>query len=80
MAERPHALLDDEQVLKNLQNADHSLVIPASGFDLAPIISSCWNKCDYDRPSFSQLNHLLCQKQQFITQQSEHYQTTNSIK
>lgn len=64
MAERPHSLLDDDQVLSNLRNSEHCLPIPTYASDLIELITSCWQKCDYDRPSFYQLNHSLCQKQQ----------------
>ncbi|CAF1184951.1 unnamed protein product [Rotaria sp. Silwood1] len=78
MAERPHSLLDDEQVLFNLRNSNHCLTIPSYADDLIDLILSCWNKCDYDRPSFYQLNHLLSQKQQqqqqFLTMKSDNYQ------
>jgi len=67
MADRPHSLLDDEQVLKNLQNSNHCLIIPSYAEDLIDLILSCWNKYDYDRPSFSQLYHFLCQKQKLLT-------------
>ncbi|CAF0736080.1 unnamed protein product [Adineta steineri] len=78
MAERPHSLLDDDQVLYNLRNSNHCLSIPSTGLDLIDLISSCWHKCDYDRPSFYQLNHLLCQKQQqLITANSDPYLQTN---
>lgn len=66
MAERPHGLLDDDQVLCNLRNSTHHLLIPSCGLDLVDLISSCWHKCDYERPSFCQLNHILCQRQQEI--------------
>jgi hypothetical protein len=64
MAERPHCLLDDDEVLYNLRNSNHDLLIPSCGTDLIDLISSCWQKYDYDRPSFCHINHLLCQKQQ----------------
>lgn len=64
MAERPHSLLNDDEVLNNLRHSSHRLVIPSSGLNLFELISSCWQKYDVDRPAFSQLNHLLCQKQQ----------------
>jgi hypothetical protein len=78
MAERPHSLLDDDEVLENLRHSNHQLVIPSCGLDLADLIFSCWLKYDYDRPSFSQLNHLLCQKQQqLMSKNTDHYQETN---
>ncbi len=78
MSERPHSLLDDEQVLCNLRNSNHDLTIPSCGLDLIDLISSCWHKCDYDRPSFCQINHLLCQKQQqLMTANSDNYQQIN---
>ena len=64
MAERPHSLLDDDQVLTNLRNSEHCLPIPTYASDLIELITSCWQKYDYDRPSFYQINHSLCQKQQ----------------
>jgi hypothetical protein len=64
MAERPHSLLDDDEVVDNLRHSKHDLVIPSTGLDLVELISSCWLKYDCDRPTFNQLNHLLCQKQQ----------------
>ncbi|CAF1589518.1 unnamed protein product [Adineta ricciae] len=64
MAERPHSLLDDDQVLSNLRNSEHCLPIPTYASNLIELITSCWQKCDYDRPSFYQINHSLCQKQQ----------------
>lgn len=64
MAERPHLLLDDEQVLENLRQGEHHLLIPDCALDLTDLIISCWNKCDYDRPSFAQIQHRFCQKQQ----------------
>jgi hypothetical protein len=76
MAERPHGLLDDDQVLTNLRLDQQSLVVPACAADLTDLITSCWKKCDYDRPSFSQLNHLLCQRQQLMSNHSDHYQPT----
>jgi hypothetical protein len=81
MAERPHSLLDDDEVLCNLRHSKHDLVIPSSGLDLVELISSCWSKYDYDRPTFNQLNHLLCQKQQqqliTTTTNSDNYQPMN---
>ncbi|CAF1306945.1 unnamed protein product [Rotaria sordida] len=78
MAERPHSLLDDNQVLCNLRNSNHYLLIPSCGLDLIDLISSCWHKCDYDRPSFCQINHILCQKQQqLMTKNIDNYQQTN---
>jgi hypothetical protein len=74
MAERPHSLLDDEQVLCNLQDFNHCLNIPSYAGDLTDLIFSCWNKYDYDRPSFYQINHLLNQKQQLLTIKSDDYQ------
>ena len=70
-AERPHGLLDDEEVLLNLRNSVHCLMIPVDAGDLGDVILSCWNRYDYDRPSFSQLNHYFHGKQQFVTRQSE---------
>jgi hypothetical protein len=62
MAERPHGLLDDDEVICNLRNSNHYLLIPSCGLDLSDLISSCWQKCDYDRPSFCHINHffLIC--------------------
>ncbi|CAF2083900.1 unnamed protein product [Rotaria magnacalcarata] len=78
MAERPHSLLDDSQVLCNLRNSKHYLSIPSCGLDLIDLISSCWHKCDYDRPSFCQINHILCQKQeQLMTKNADTYQQMN---
>jgi hypothetical protein len=77
MAERPHSLLDDDQVLFNLRNSNHCLLIPSCGLDLIDLISSCWLKCDYDRPSFCQINHLLGQKQQQMTTHTDNYLQTN---
>lgn len=79
MAERPHSLLDDDEVLSNLRRSNHSLVIPSSGLDLFELISSCWQKYDYERPTFSQLTHLLCQKQQelMLTNNADTYQQMN---
>jgi hypothetical protein len=83
MAERPHSLLDDDEVLCNLRHSKHDLIIPSLGLDLVELISSCWLKCDYDRPTFNQLNHLLCQKQQQLitttttTNNSDTYQPMN---
>ncbi|CAF2956266.1 unnamed protein product, partial [Rotaria sp. Silwood2] len=77
MAERPHSLFDDEQVLFNLRNSNHCLIIPSYADDLIDLILSCWNKCDYDRPSFYQLNDFLSQKQQqqqLLTMKSDNYQ------
>ncbi len=74
MADRPHSLLDDEQVLLNLRNSNHYLIIPSYAGDLKDLILSCWKKYDYDRPSFYQLNHLLNQKQQVLTIKSDNYQ------
>ena len=77
MAERPHSLFDDEQVIINLQNSYHCLSIPSYGGDLIDLILSCWNKCDHDRPSFYQLNHVLShkqQQQQLLTIKSDTYQ------
>ena len=78
MAQRPHSLLDDEQVLYNLQNGNHYLSIPSYAKDLTDLILSCWNTCDNDRPSFYQLNHLLNDKQQqqrqLMTIKSDNYQ------
>ncbi len=77
MAERPHSLFDDEQVLSNLRNSIHCLMIPAYGGDLRDLISACWNKYDYDRPSFSQLNHFFNEKRQLLTIQSENNNNNN---
>lgn len=78
MAERPHSLLDDEEVLDNLRHSDHRLVIPSSGLDLVELISTCWQKFDYDRPSFDQLTHFFCEKQQqLITTNADTYQQMN---
>jgi hypothetical protein len=74
MGERPYRLLNDEQVLFNLQNSVHYLIIPSNAGDLTDLILSCWNKYDYDRPSFYQINHLLYQKQQLLTIKSDNYQ------
>ncbi|CAF3883942.1 unnamed protein product, partial [Rotaria sp. Silwood1] len=77
MAERPHSLLDDNQVLYNLRNSNHYLLIPSYGLDLIDLILSCWYKCDYDRPTFCQINHILCQKQQqLMTKNIDNYQQT----
>jgi len=67
MTDRPHSLLNDEQVLINLRNSNHYLIIPSYAEDLKDLILSCWKKYDYDRPSFSQLNYILCQKQKLLT-------------
>lgn len=78
MAERPHSLLDDNEVLYNIRNSNHYLLIPSCGLDLFDLISSCWQKYDYDRPSFCQINHLLTQKQQQLMLTNENnYQQTN---
>ena len=76
MGERPHRLLNDEEVLSNLRNSNHYLIIPSYVEDLTDLILSCWNKYDYDRPSFYQINHLLCEKQQqqLLTIKSDNYQ------
>lgn len=71
MCERPHSLLNDDQVLMNLRNSKHNLIIPTYAEDLTDLITSCWNKYDYDRPSFFQINHFLCQKQQLSTINSD---------
>lgn len=70
-AERPHSLFDDEQVLRNLRNMTHDLIIPSYAADLKEIISSCWNRYDSDRPSFAELNQYFNQKQQLLTISSE---------
>jgi hypothetical protein len=77
MAERPYSLLDDEQVLFNLRNLNHCLNLPSCTGDLRDLILSCWNKYDYNRPTFSQLNHLLSQKQQLLTMKNNNYQEIN---
>ena len=78
MAERPHSLLDDDEVIYNLRNSNHYLIIPSCGSDLFDLISSCWQKNDYDRLTFYQINHLLCQKQQqLMKNNSDNYQQTN---
>ncbi|UJR14931.1 hypothetical protein I4U23_001913 [Adineta vaga] len=74
LAERPHSLLDDEQVLFNLNNTTHSLMIPSYAADLTDLILSCWRKYDYDRPAFYQINHLLNQLQQLLSMKSNNYQ------
>ncbi|CAF5199994.1 unnamed protein product [Rotaria magnacalcarata] len=74
MAERPHCLFDDDQVLLNLRNSNHDLIIPSYADDLIDLILSCWNKSDYDRPSFYQLNHFFSEKQQLFTIKSDSYQ------
>ncbi len=66
MTDRPHSLLNDEQVLMNLRNSNHYLIIPSYAGDLKDLILSCWKKYDYDRPTCSQLNYILCQKQQLL--------------
>jgi hypothetical protein len=72
MAERPHSLLNDEQVLHNLRNWNQSLIIPVYAGDLKDLILSCWKKSDYDRPSFYQINQFFTQKQQLLTMKSDH--------
>jgi len=67
MAERPHSLLDDEQVLLNLRDGNHNLIIPSYAGDFKDLILSCWNKYDYDRPSFFYLNHFLSHKEKLLT-------------
>jgi hypothetical protein len=52
-------------------------MIPAYGGDLRDLISACWNKYDYDRPSFSQLNHFFNEKRQLLTIQSENNNNNN---
>ena len=74
LVERPHSLLDDEQVLYNLQHSCHSLTIPSCANDLTDLILSCWQKYDYDRPAFYQLNHALNQLQQALSTKSDNYQ------
>ncbi|CAF4035897.1 unnamed protein product, partial [Adineta steineri] len=74
MVERPYGLLDDEQVIYNLRNFNHVLIIPSYAEDLTELILSCWNKYDYDRPTFYQLNHVLNQKQQLLSIKSDSYQ------
>ena len=76
MGERPHRLLNDEEVLRNLRDSTHYLIIPSDVEDLTDLILSCWNKYDYDRPSFNQINHLLSEKQQeqLSTIKFDHYQ------
>ncbi|CAF1051429.1 unnamed protein product [Adineta ricciae] len=74
LVERPHSLLDDEQVLYNLQHSCHSLTIPSCANDLTDLILSCWQKYDYDRPAFYQLNHALNQLQQALSIKSDSYQ------
>ncbi|CAF3586766.1 unnamed protein product [Rotaria socialis] len=74
MAERPHCLFDDEQVLLNLRNSNHDLIIPSYADDLIDLILSCWNKSDYNRPSFYQLNSFFSEKQQLLTMKSDSYQ------
>ena len=64
MANRPHHFLTDEQVLINLKNSYHYLDIPIYAGDLKELILSCWKKYDYERPTFSQINYFLCQKEQ----------------
>jgi hypothetical protein len=46
-------------------------MIPAYAGDLRDLIFSCWNKYDYDRPSFSQLNRFFNEKRQLLTIKSE---------
>jgi hypothetical protein len=81
MSERPHRLLDDEHVISNLRNCNHYLIIPSYAEDLTDLILSCWNKFDYDRPSFYKINHLLAQKQQqqLLTIKSNNYQQINEV-
>ena len=67
LADRPHDVFDDEQVLRNLRNAEHSLVIPSHAGDLRDLILACWKQDDYDRPSFSQLNQVFENYHQRIT-------------
>jgi hypothetical protein len=75
MADRPHRLLDDDQVLFNLREKKHELFIPASAKAFADIIGSCWNLNDFDRPTFHQLSHLFNQHQQaLVTEKSGQYQ------
>ncbi|CAF1367902.1 unnamed protein product [Adineta steineri] len=74
VVERPYGLLDDEQVIYNLRNFNHVLIIPSYAEDLTELILSCWNKYDYDRPTFYQLNHVLNQKQQLLSIKSDSYQ------
>lgn len=62
MAERPHSLLNDDEVLCNLRSSHHDLVIPSYGLDLNDLIKSCWMKNDFERPSFEQIQHFFLQK------------------
>ena len=73
MAERPHLLLDDEQVLHNLRQQEHQLILPECALDLTELILSCWLKSDYDRPSFGQIHRFLSEKQHVL---NNHYQAT----
>lgn len=66
MADRPHRLLDDDQMLANLRQRKHELLIPASAKTFTDIIASCWNLNEFDRPSFHQLNHVFKQQQQAL--------------
>ena len=63
LADRPYRLLNDEQVLINIQNCNHALLIPAYANDLADLMLSCWKKSDTDRPSFAQINQFFIEKQ-----------------
>jgi hypothetical protein len=71
-AERPYSLLNDEQVFDNIQYEQHHLVVPTLPTNLTAIIVSCWQRNDFDRPSFSQLN-VLFQQQPSLTIAVDHY-------
>ncbi|CAF0737352.1 unnamed protein product [Didymodactylos carnosus] len=82
--ERPHALLDDEQVLTNLKllnsssptsnidillnndikssNSNFNLSLPNTcPLELFKLIHSCWNKFDYNRPTFREIDYFFQQ-------------------
>ncbi|CAF1013674.1 unnamed protein product [Didymodactylos carnosus] len=103
MAEqRPHALLDDEQVLTNLKllnsssltsNIDlilnNDLTPPISNLTLSlpetcpkglfHLIHSCWNKFDYNRPTFHDIDHFFQQMAHSPTQQQNKTADANMI-
>jgi len=60
LANRPHGLLTDDEVLTNLKsNSSLTLSIPSYAQDFNELLLSCWNRNDFDRPNFSFIHQYL---------------------
>lgn len=65
LADRPHGLLTDEEVLSNLKsNSSMDLPIPNYAQDFNELLISCWNRNDVNRPNFSFIHQYLTESNQ----------------